>query len=33
MSAFPVFVFGLGFIFVGAVALTIYIAYKFIELP
>lgn len=33
MAAFPVFLFGLGFIVVGAIALTVYIAYKGAELP
>ncbi len=33
MSAFPVFLFGVGAVVVGAVALTIYIAFKLVELP
>jgi len=33
MELFPVFLFGLGFVVVGAVGLTIYIAFKGAELP
>ncbi len=33
MSAFPVFLFGVGAGVVGAVALTMYIAFKLVELP
>jgi len=33
MELFPVFLFGISFAFVGAVALTAYIFYKVMELP
>ncbi len=33
MEVFPVFLLGLGVLVVGAIALTIYIAYKGAELP
>lgn len=33
MELFPVFMFGILTVFVGAVALTVYIAFKAIELP
>ena len=33
MELLPVFAIGLGFVFIGAVGLTVYIAFKAIELP
>jgi hypothetical protein len=33
MELFPVFLFGIGFVFLGAAALTVYIAFKAFELP
>ena len=33
MELLPVFLFGVGFMVIGAVALTVYIAFKAIELP
>ena len=33
MDAFPVFVFGLGFVVLGAIGLTAYVMFKIFELP
>ena len=33
MEVFPVFLLGLGFVVVGAIAITVYIAFKGVELP
>lgn len=33
MTVFPVFVMGIGILIVGAVVMTVYVAFKGIELP